>query len=125
MAKAKIKIDMKQINKFRFWIGLGVLALFLLILTYFQMTSLAGEKEKKNYFDKMKAVKGLNDFKNEKFLPAWNEREEKLKKQRSAMIFGPKLGNLRGAFRLGLKNLSGKNRSIPRLAIWSGGRLKM
>ena len=82
MAKAKIKIDMKQINKFRFWIGLGVLALFLLILTYFQMTSLAGEKEKKNYFDKMKAVKGLNDFKNEKFLPAWNEREEKLKKQR-------------------------------------------
>ncbi|MFN6052158.1 MAG: hypothetical protein ACK47R_15120, partial [Planctomycetia bacterium] len=32
--------------------------------------------------DKMKAVKGLNDFKNEKFLPAWNEREEKLKKQR-------------------------------------------
>ena len=80
MAKAKIKIDMKQINKFRFWIGLGVLALFLLILTYFQMTSLAGEKEKKNYFDKMKAVKGLNDFKNEKFLPAWNEREEKLKK---------------------------------------------
>jgi len=82
MAKAKIKIDMKQINKFRFWIGLGVLSLLLLVLTYFQITFSAGQKERKAYLEKEKAVKGLNDFKNDKFLPSWGEREEKLKKQR-------------------------------------------
>jgi hypothetical protein len=82
MAKAKMKIDMKQINKFRFWIGLGVLAVLLLVLSYFQLTAIGGEKEQKAYAEKLKAVKGLNDFKNDKFLPAWNAREEKLKTQR-------------------------------------------
>ena len=82
MAKAKIKIDMKQINKFRFWIGLGVLALLLIVLSYFQLTAIGGEKEKKAYAEKLKSVKGLSDFKNDKFLPAWNAREEKLKTQR-------------------------------------------
>lgn len=82
MAKAKIKIDMKQINKFRFWIGLGVLALLLIVLSYFQLTAIGGEKEKKAYAEKLKSVKGLSDFKNDKFLPSWNAREEKLKTQR-------------------------------------------
>lgn len=82
MAKAKVKFDMKQVNKYRFWIGLGVLVLLLMGMGFIQMTSAAGDKEKKAYLDKMKAVKGLNDFKNEKFLPAWNDREEKLRKQR-------------------------------------------
>ena len=67
MAKAKIKIDMKQINKFRFWIGLGVLALLLIVLSYFQLTAIGGEKEKKAYAEKLKSVKGLSDFKNDKF----------------------------------------------------------
>ena len=49
MAKAKIKIDMKQINKFRFWIGLGVLALLLIVLSYFQLTAIGGEKEKTTF----------------------------------------------------------------------------
>ncbi len=82
MAKAKIKIDMKQINKFRFWIGLGVLALLLIVLSYFQLTAIGGEKEKKAYAEKLKSVKGLNDFKNDNFLPPWSAREEKLKSQR-------------------------------------------
>lgn len=82
MAKAKMKIDMKQINKFRFWIGLGVLVVLLLALSYLQLTAIGGEKEQKAYAEKLKAVKGLNDFKNEKFLPSWNAREEKLKTQR-------------------------------------------
>ena len=82
MAKAKIKIDMKQINKFRFWIGLGVLGVLMIIFAYFQMTAIGGEKEKKAYADKLKAVKGLGDFKNEKFIPAWKAREDKLKTQR-------------------------------------------
>lgn len=82
MAKAKIKIDMKQINKFRFWIGLGVLALLLIVLSYFQLTAIGGEKEKKAYAEKLKSVKGLNDFKNGNFLPPWSAREEKLKTQR-------------------------------------------
>lgn len=82
MAKAKIKIDMKQINKFRFWIGLGVLALLLIVLSYFQLTAIGGEKEKKAYAEKLKSVKGLNDFKNGNFLPPWNAREQKLKTQR-------------------------------------------
>lgn len=82
MAKAKMKIDMKQINKFRFWIGLGVLVVLLLTLSYLQLTATGGEKEQKAYAEKLKAVKGLSDFKNEKFLPSWNAREEKLKTQR-------------------------------------------
>jgi len=82
MAKAKMKIDMKQINKFRFWIGLGVLVVLLLVLSYLQLTATGGEKEQKAYVEKLKAVKGLSDFKNEKFLPSWNAREEKLKTQR-------------------------------------------
>ena len=49
MAKAKIKIDMKQINKFRFWIGLGVLAVLMIVLSYFQLTAIGGVKEKKAY----------------------------------------------------------------------------
>ena len=82
MAKAKMKFDMKQVNKFRFWIGLGVLAVLLIVLSYFQLTASGGEKEQKAYAEKLKAVTGLKDFKNEKFLPAWNAREEKLKTQR-------------------------------------------
>jgi hypothetical protein len=68
MAKAKIKIDMKQINKFRFWIGLGVLALLLIVLSYFQLTAIGGEKEKKAYAEKLKIgsaniyVRGTNLF---------------------------------------------------------------
>ena len=68
MAKAKMKIDMKQINKFRFWIGLGVLVVLLLALSYLQLTAIGGEKEQKAYAEKLKAVKGLSDFKNEKLI---------------------------------------------------------
>ncbi|MSR31285.1 MAG: hypothetical protein EXR99_07255 [Gemmataceae bacterium] len=81
MAKAKGKVDLKKIMKYRFWIGLGTLSLCLAVLAFFQMTTSLGAKEKKDFEDKLKSVKGLSDFKNEKFLPSWSEREEKLRKQ--------------------------------------------
>jgi hypothetical protein len=77
-----MKIDKDALNKYRFWILLGIfLLLWLIPLCMVSFGVSAADLEKK-YNDQKSAVTGINDYKNDSFITELSKKKDVLDQQR-------------------------------------------
>ena len=70
-----VKFDIEQVKKHLFWILLGIVALVEITAIALLLISDPAAAQRKEYQDREKEMKSVSDFKNEKFLPPWQQRK--------------------------------------------------
>lgn len=70
------KFDIEQVKKHLFWILLGIVALIEITAIALLLVSDPAAAQRKEYQDREKEMKSVSDFKNEKFLPPWEQRKD-------------------------------------------------
>lgn len=70
------KFDIDLVKKNLFWILLGVVAVIEITAIALLLVSDPAATQRKEYQDREKEMKSVSDFKNEKFLPPWQQRKD-------------------------------------------------
>lgn len=79
------KFDIEIIKKNLFWILLGVVSLIQVAAIVLLLISDPAATQRKEYQDREKEMKAINDFKNEKFLPPWKERKDEFTAEKNVI----------------------------------------
>jgi len=70
------KFDIEVVKKNLFWILLGIVSLIEITAIALLLISDPAATQRKEYQDREKEMKSVSDFKNEKFLPPWQQRKD-------------------------------------------------
>lgn len=70
------KFDFEKIRKNIFWILLGLVGILEVSAIALLLVRDPAAAQRKEYQDREKEMKSVNDFKNEKFLPPWQQRKD-------------------------------------------------
>ena len=79
------KFDIEIVKKNLFWILLGVVSLIQIAAIVLLLISDPAATQRKEYQDREKEMKAINDFKNEKFLPPWKERKDEFTAEKNVI----------------------------------------
>ncbi|MFM7110897.1 MAG: hypothetical protein ACKO26_07115, partial [Planctomycetota bacterium] len=79
------KFDIEIIKKNLFWILLGVVSLIQVAAIVLLLISDPAATQRKEYQDREKEMKAINDFKNEKFLPPWKQRKDEFTAEKNVI----------------------------------------
>lgn len=79
------KFDIEQVKKNLFWILLGIVALIEIAAIALLLVSDPAASQRKEYQDREKEMKSVSDFKNEKFLPPWQQRKNEFTAEKNVI----------------------------------------